>query len=287
MLGEKIINFFSSNDIYKTFATFRNEIASRNENVFWKKIDLNDKYNFNLFLSHINPDIIIHCAANTNLDQCEIDNLDAVYLHSEIIEDIKLASPNSIFVYVSTDSIFNGKSGNYKENDIADPINKYAFSKLEGEKNVVKHFKDYIIIRTNIYGYHSSNNKPSLAQWAITKLKNNETINGFEDVFFNPVYTSQLAMVIQHLLKIDFRGLINVGCNETVSKYEFLLKIAKKFKFNENLIAKSSSNNHSFIAARPMNTSLNNEFIKTKLENKISLDDGIEMLFNDLIIQNL
>ncbi len=286
MLGEKIIKYFSSDDYYRVFATFRNEIGYTNEKILWKKIDLNDRSNLLKALNYIDPDIIIHCAANINLDQTELDNTDAKYIHSDIIKEFKQGSPNAIFVYISTDSIFNGKTGNYKESDDADPINKYALSKLDGESNVKKYFRNYIILRTNIYGYHSSSNKPSLAQWAISKLKNHEPINGFDDVIFNPVYTMQLAMIVEQLLKIEFRGLINVACDEIVTKHDFLIAIAKKFNFNEELITKSNSNKQSFIAARPLNTSLNNSLVNKIIGKNLSLSEGMQMLFNDFINKN-
>ena len=282
MLGEKIVNFFSLSDNYRVFATMRNEISYNNDKIIWKKIDLNNKIDLNELLNFVNPDIIIHCAANVNLDQCEIDNSDAIYLHSNIIKEFKISSPNSIFVYISTDSVFNGEIGDYSENDYPEPLNKYALSKLNGENQVKINFKNYLIIRTNIYGSHLTNNKSSLVEWAIDKLKKNEAINGFDDVFFNPVFTLQLAMVIDFLLRLEFRGLINVGCNEVVSKFSFLINIAKKFNLNENLIIRSTSKNHKFLAQRPMNTSLNNSLLESLIDKKLKLTDGINMLYNDL-----
>jgi dTDP-4-dehydrorhamnose reductase len=281
MLGEKIVDFFSKFSEYKIFALNRNDEHPRNEKVTWENVDLNNKVRLGNLLKKLNPDIIIHCAANVNLDLSEIDSSDAIYLHSNIINEFKSSSPNSTFVYISTDSIFDGEKGNYNEKDLPNPLNKYAFSKLEGERKVAKLFKDHLIIRTNIYGYHS-NNKNSLAKWAITSLENGELINGFENVIFNPVYTLQLATIIEELLKSEFRGLINVGCDEVISKFSFLKLIAKRFNFNEDLIVKSHFDISKFKAPRPLNTSIDNSLVKCIINKNISLVEGILMLYNDL-----
>ena len=282
MLGEKIVKYFSLNSNYKVFATYRNAKLLSDKNILWNKVDLNNKTDLNKVLTYIQPDIIIHCAANVNLEQCELDIADANYLHSKIINEFYITSPNSIFVYISTDSIFNGEKGDYSESDSPDPINNYALTKLNGENEVIKKFNKYLIVRTNIYGSHSVGNKTSLVEWALSKLNKNESINGFNNVFFNPVYTLQLAIVIDTLLSLDARGIVNVGCDEVISKFSFLKKIAKTFDLTQDLIINTNSNNQMFLAKRPMNTSLNNTLLESIIGKKLKLTDGINMLYNDL-----
>ena len=282
MLGEKIVSFFSLSSSYKVFATYRHEKLFSNDNVKWEKVDLNNKADLSKILTLVKPDIIIHCAANVNLEQCELDIEDANYMHSNIINEFYISSPNSLFVYISTDSVFNGEKGDYSEIDIPNPINNYALTKLKGENQVIKNFNKYLIIRTNIYGSHSINNKTSLAEWAISKLSKKEVINGFDNVYFNPVHTLQLAMVIDTLLTAEVMGIVNVGCDEVISKFSFLKKVAKSFNFNQDLINKSNSNNQMFLAKRPMNTSLNNSLLESIIGKKLKLTDGINMLYNDL-----
>lgn len=282
MLGEKIVSFFSLSSSYKVFATYRNEKLLSNDNIKWEKVDLNNRADLNKILTLVKPDIIIHCAANVNLEQCELDIADANYMHSNIIKEFYISSPNSKFVYISTDSVFNGERGGYSESDFPDPINNYALTKLNGENKVIKNFNKYLIIRTNIYGSHSVGKKTSLAEWAINKLNKNESINGFDNVFFNPVYTLQLAMVIDTLLRSEVNGIVNVGCDEVISKFSFLKKVCKSFNFNQDLIIKSNSNNQMFLARRPMNTSLSNSLLESIIGKKLKLTDGINMLYNDL-----
>ena len=89
-------------------------------------------------------------------------------------------------------------------------------------------------------------------------------------------------MVIDTLLRAEVMGIVNVGCDEVISKFSFLKKVAKSFNFNQDLIIKSNSNNQMFLAQRPMNTSLNNSLLESIIGKKLKLTDGINMLYNDL-----
>lgn len=89
-------------------------------------------------------------------------------------------------------------------------------------------------------------------------------------------------MVIEALIRIEARGIVNVACDEVISKFSFLKKIAKRFNFNQDLILKSNSSNQMFLARRPLNTSLNNSLLETLIGKKLKLTDGINMLYNDL-----
>ncbi len=282
MLGEKIVKYFDSQNQFTVYGTIRNRIPFEGGNVKWENLDLCNQKELHNLLNNIKPSIIIHCAANINIDNCEINSDDSEYLHSNIIEEFKKSSPNSLFIYISTDSIFNGETGNYSEQDTPGPINKYALSKLNGEFQVKYFFKEFIIIRTNIFGFHSIQNKTSLAEWALEKLNKNESINGFDDVIFNPVYTVQLAFVINNLINLNYRGIIHVGSSSRISKFSFLNLLALKFNFNENLIQRTLSQDYNFKAMRPKNTFLNTSKLE-KLMDKLDLNEGLNMLYNDIL----
>ncbi|MDW7670055.1 MAG: sugar nucleotide-binding protein, partial [Bacillota bacterium] len=137
-----------------------------------------------------------------------------------------------------------------------------------------------VIVRTNIYGFH----KPignSLFEWAYGNIKNGNNINGFNDVFFNPVYTKQLAIGIQKISPTDFSGVINIGCEENISKYELLIKFAKVFNIDNRLIKPVSVDNGILEAKRPKNTTLDLKKMKKVLGISFSLDSGVNELYLD------
>lgn len=235
-------------------------------------------------LTEVKPDILINCAANVNVDSCERNKSYAYKINAEVARALAAYIPHHAkYIYISTDSVFDGTKGDYAEDDEPYPLNHYAFTKLEGERLVLKEKPKSIIIRTNIYGFHIPSGK-SLVEWAIEKLKQNEIILGFEDVYFNPVYTKQLSRAICKLIHIDYEGLINIGCKEKLSKYDFLINLANIFNIKTNLIKKSRVSQVGFMAKRPKNTILDIKKINKIVNTGFSIENGLQELYNDFLI---
>ncbi len=233
-------------------------------------------------LNKISPDIIIHCAAIVNLNICEENKKAADALHCEVTNILSsFNSKSTKFIYISTDSVFDGKKGNYTESYIPNPINYYAKSKLKGERAALQNNDNSIIVRTNIYGFNYPLGN-SLAEWAIINLKQGKSINGFTDIIFNAIYTKQLARIIRYLIiKNNYKGILNIAGNEYVSKYEFLLRLAKVFNYSPDLIIKSSINDMNFIVPRPQNTSLNISKLKNVINEIPGLNEGLKEFYKD------
>jgi len=231
-------------------------------------------------IAEIEPEVIIHCAAYTDVKWCEQDyNHEATdKLHVDATKT--LASYNSArFVYVSTDSIFDGTLGDYAEDAATSPITYYAKSKLKGEVAALQANANTLIIRTNIYGFHIPPRISSfLVDGALSNLRSKVSINGYDNVYVNFIYTKQLASIINKLLKKnDIKGVLNVASKETLSKYEFLLKLAKVFGCDQGLINKQPAPP----AQNPGNTSLNINKLKKLLNEAPGIDDGIRELKAD------
>ena len=241
--------------------------------------DITDNEFVSLVLKKVNPDIIIHCAAIVNLNTCEENHKLAFSLHVESTENLARYKPGvTKIIYISTDSVFDGEKGDYAETDIPNPLNYYAKSKLEGE-NAAKLNPEYIVIRTNIYGFNIPL-KNSLAEWAIKNFSTNNSIQGFSDVVFNAVYTKQLADIIRKLIQMDYKGLINVASKDFISKYEFLVNIARAFGTSEKLIEETSSENFHFAVPRPKKTYLNIKKLE-KLLPVPNINSGIMDMIKD------
>lgn len=225
------------------------------------KIDLCNKESVLKILKQEKPDIIIYAAAIVDLNTCEENKKLADCLHVTIPELISSNKKNEAkFMYISTDSVFDGIKGNYSENELPNPLNYYSFSKLIGEKAVLQN-KNCLVIRTNIFGFNNPL-KQSLAEWAITNLHSEKKIIGFDDVIFNAIYTLDLATIIQKISKNDFKGILNIGCKGAWSKYNFLQYLAKSLGCKEKLIEKGNSDLISFKIKRPLKTNLNTKKIE-------------------------
>ena len=200
---------------------------------------------------------LIHCAAATDVDWCEQNEAEAFQLNVEASRRLAAAAKRSgwRFVYISTDSVFDGRSGNYHESDVPQPLNAYARSKLAGEQAAAAEAPDTLIIRTNFYGLGGG--KLGLAGWVMERLSAGAPINGFDDVVFSPLFVGDLCGLILELAGTGQTGVFHVGSTDRCSKYEFAIRMGQAFGLNASLVAHSALGLLPRTAERPLNTSLN------------------------------
>ena len=236
-------------------------------------------------VSKINPDIIVHTAGLTNVDECE-ENLNLSYkLNSQLAENIAQIcyNLNIKLTHISTDHLFDGKKSFYDESNIACPINNYGKSKLEGERLVQIQNPHALIIRTNFFGW-GNKKKHSFSDWIINSLQNKKNINVFNDIFFTPILIDELVKCINLLWMNNCHGIFNVVGKERISKYGFALLTAKTFKLNSELIIENSIINSNFRAKRPLDMSLNSKKFSDLTGYKpLSIELSLNGLYSQLI----
>ena len=134
MLGSKLVA--SLPEGCRMFTTYNKHVDPGNSCSF--HLDVTDKGGVQQLIRKISPDVIIHTAALTDVDYCETNREEAWNVNVEGTRNIAEASreSNSKLVYVSTDYVFDGERGMYKEDDQPNPVGQYGKTKLEGE-NVV------------------------------------------------------------------------------------------------------------------------------------------------------
>ena len=283
MLGKDVAEVFSKDKKYQVFGTTRNKEA-RKSKITYIQADLTNAKETKRVLSKSKPDIIIHCAAIVNLDMCEKNRKTTDLLHIKSTKSLSSYKNGSAkFIYISSDSVFNGKTGNYTELDKPDPLNYYAHSKQMGEQAALANNKNSIVIRTNIYGFHVPPGN-SLVEWALNNFVLKNKINGFTDVIFNPVYTKQLARTIKYILENHGKiaGILNIASTKPLSKYAFLRLLSKQFGFNQSLIRPASIDDSDLNTFRPKNTSLNTLKLRKILgKNRLTNIDGFAEIKKD------
>jgi dTDP-4-dehydrorhamnose reductase len=229
------------------------------------------------YLDEIEPHFIVHCAAITDVELCEAEPKAAQMVNADVPGILaKWAGENdSFFVYISTDSVFDGESGFYREEDSPRPLNGYARSKWNGEIAVRCANPFALILRTNFYGW-SPKQKPSMAEWMLNKLTRGEKLQAFSDVRFSPLLANDLARTIMQLLRCKAAGLIHVGASNCCSKYEFALHLADLFSYSRANVVPVSVQEMPFKAVRPKNTSLAVEKVSRLLGEKMpTLEEGL------------
>ncbi len=282
MLGSKIAEYLSKTEKYKVFVTGRKSINNAYD---YTQADLLNAEERNNLLHHVQPDVIVHCAANVNLNDCELNPENAYKIHVHTSEQLAAYNPeNCKIIYISTDSVFDGNKKNYTEEDKPAPLNIYAETKFKGEHAVAETNFNHLILRTNIYGFNSAANNNSLFEWIYKNLSAGNAITGFTDIIFNPLYTGQVADIIINCLEKNLTGVFHAGCEEEISKYTFAKKIAGAFSLDKSLIQPGNSNSVSSTLKRPKNTTLNHTALDKALKKKYNLQDGITQLKSDFLV---
>jgi dTDP-4-dehydrorhamnose reductase len=187
------------------------------------------------------PDVIIHCAALTDVDRCQADPAEAFRINTDLPGCLARAAKISgiQLLHVSTDAVFDGERGQYSEEDQPNPINVYARSKLTGEQAVAEANPDALIARVNFFGW-SWQGQRSLSEWFFHNLSTGRPVNGFTDLIFCPLLVNDMTEIFFRMLDRRLSGLYHVVSAECQSKYSFGRMLARHFGFDENLISPAS-----------------------------------------------
>lgn len=169
------------------------------------------------------PETIIHCAAMTNVDECERRPDEAMRINSEgSVALCRIAGLYGVrMVLVSTDAVFSGdKDGLYREEDEPSPLNVYGKSKVSAERGILELDSKALVVRTNLYGFNWRG-KQSLSEWVVDSLSKDEVIDMFPDVVFTPLLANSLARAIDRAIGMGVYGVLHLSCTQALSKYDF------------------------------------------------------------------
>jgi dTDP-4-dehydrorhamnose reductase len=232
------------------------------------------------------PDWVIHSAADTSIDELESNPKRAFRMNRDMAANVAEAAQEieAKMVHISTDAVFDGRDGPYREGDPTEPVNVYGKSKLAGEQAVQAICPEALILRTNIFGWNAQS-KSSLAEWFLNNLMQGIPCKGFDDVYFNPLLVNHLWVIINSLIKSDLWGVFHVGSDQCISKFEFGVRLAEFFDLNKELISAIEIETGSLRAPRPKNTCLDCSKIRKvvnvellDIESNISFFHELEQL---------
>ncbi|HET6201107.1 MAG TPA: SDR family oxidoreductase [Candidatus Acidoferrales bacterium] len=224
------------------------------------------------------PDVIVHCAAMTDVEMCEREPDVARVMNVEATRILAqwCAQHGARFVFISTDSVFDGRCGRYGEDDQPAPLNEYARTKLAAETVVTGYLPDALILRTNFYG-RNFKQKLSLAEWMLKKLARREPFLAFADVRFNPLLANHLGRIILDLIANGAKGVFHAAARDECSKYEFALLIARIFGLHADQVMAAPVDDFEFTAQRPKNTTLAVDKISGFLVREMpSVEEGLQ-----------
>jgi dTDP-4-dehydrorhamnose reductase len=229
------------------------------------------------------PDIIIHMAAIGDLDLCEKNKVLAWETNVEPSIEIASIVPriNCFLIYLSTDYVFEGERGNYKEYDVPNPINYYGFTKLLGEIAFRASCPHYAIIRaSSIYGF--GHGRMNFAKYLVEKLKAGETVKALIDQYTSPTQATLLGRTIIEIAEEKIEGIFHI-VGERMSRYDFAIKVAEVLGLDKSLIQPAEMKEMAWIAKRPKDSSLNYDETKKRIKtNFYSTETAFKVLKEEL-----
>jgi dTDP-4-dehydrorhamnose reductase len=249
--------------------------------------DITKLYDIDLALVMTKPDVIINCAAFTDVDACETEVgwKRAIEVNMRGVENLRNSFSGRL-IHISTDYIFNGRNGPYAEtNKEYDPVNMYGSSKLGGEVallNPEDDKKETCIVRTTgLYGATMS--RDDVANMIIERLSEGRYLTMTNELMGNQTYVPHLAESIMKLAEMEWKHkIVHIGSDEVISRYEFALMVASVFGLDKTLISFCRNKDViGWIAPRPKKGGLKTNVAKRLRLPIYTVLDGIRRLRDD------
>jgi dTDP-4-dehydrorhamnose reductase len=247
------------------------------------KLDLENQNDIKETINRIKPDCIIHLAAMTGVDQCEEQQDLAMKINANATDILakEAARQNAFFVYVSTDYVFDGKSGMKKEDDIPNPLGFYGISKLEGEITLNNMASGWCIARTSTpFGIHHK--KKSFPLWVKENLELNKEIPVLVDQFTSPTYVPNLSKMLVEVATRKITGVIHLAGSTRISRYHLAELVAERLNLEKKLLIPTKTDDMNWKAQRPKDSSLNVSLAEEILEEKpMGIEQSLELFFSE------
>src|SRR3989441_3542871 len=222
------------------------------------------------------PAAIVDTAALHNVDKCEEErdlawrvNAGATGALARVATDV-----GARYLFVSTDFVFDGSKGRYREQDVPRPVNYYGETKLAGEHAVLAASANNLVVRPSVvYGWDDT--RLNFATWVLTSVRGNNSINVVTDWIGSPTLADGLAVGILRLLEVQDGGVYHLAGPNAMSRYDFAIRLAEAFGLPADLIKPVTAAEFGAKARRPPNSSLGNVRAKRHRITVPSAEEGI------------
>jgi len=213
-------------------------------------------------LGPLAPKLLINCAGMADVDRAEREPEFADSLNRQIVENLVRVQPEIGFhlVHISTDYVFDGSKGGYRETDSVHPVNEYGRSKLRGEEAALRSADCLVIRISSPYGRGFGARKPQFFRYVVDSLRSGKRVRALTDQRVTATFLPDLARAIETLSRVSAAGIIHVGSREALTRFEFARKVAKVVGADPGLVTPAlASEMTQWTAIRPKDTSLNVE----------------------------
>ncbi len=257
LLGQKLTSLIASRNTHELIATGRGSSTNNIDQDGYFDLDITDRVSVQKMISSARPDVIIHAAAMTQVDDCELKQENCWKVNVEATANLLEAAKEvgAQFIYVSTDFIFDGSSGPLTEEAIPSPVNFYGQSKLAAEKLVMAYPGKWTIIRTVlVYGVTPEKSRSNIVLWVKNSLEAGKTIQVVDDQFRTPTLAEDLAQGCLLAAERGAAGIFNISGSELLSPFQIALETADFFGLDKTKIVRTDSGKFRQPALRPLKT---------------------------------
>lgn len=289
LLGQKLVHLICNeySDDFQLIATSKGENRVKKVKGFdFRTMDIADPKQVSEVFEEFKPDYLINTAAMTNVDACEEDkeacrtaNIEAVKILGAEAEKY-----GTHFIHLSTDFIFDGENGPYRESDEPNPLSYYGWSKLEGEKIVESLNTKWAIARTIIvYGIVEDMSRSNIVLWAKSALEKGQELNIVNDQFRSPTLAEDLAKGCMQIIENEAEGVYHLSGKDVMSIVELVRRVAKHYDLDDSKINETSSASLNQAAKRPPKTGfILDKAIKDLGYSPHSFEEGLKVLDSQL-----
>ena len=255
LLGQKLLDLYLTIEDIELIATARGENRyPSKEGYTYTSLDITNEKEVQQVIAQHAPDCIINTAAMTNVDSCETDKEGCDKLNVDAVAYL-IAAANTAgahLIHLSTDFIFDGKKGPYKEDDEANPLSYYGHSKLLAENMVREYCTKWSIARTVlVYGVVNDMSRSNIVLWAKGALEKGQPINVVDDQFRTPTLAEDLAKGCQLIEHKQAEGIYNISGKDQMSILELVQRVANYFDLDASVLRVVSSESLNQPAKRP------------------------------------
>ncbi len=285
LLGQKLVDYCLEHNVLFVPTSKGENRNSRCPEHLYVQMDITNEEEVHQVIQEHRPTHVIHTAAMTNVDACED--------HPDPCKEINVQSVDYLvdaceklsvhFQLLSTDFVFDGTQGNYKENDERNPLSEYARSKYAAEDIVTQKSSNWSIVRTIIvYGNGEKLSKSNIIAWAKSALEKGGPLTIVDDQFRAPTWAEDLASGCMAIVQRNEKGIYHLSGPETMSIYDLVIRIAVHFGYDTSEVSRISSETLNQAAKRPPKTGFDLTRSRTKLGYAPhTLEETLDILYSD------
>jgi dTDP-4-dehydrorhamnose reductase len=285
LLGQHLVKLLLTKN-YHVFATAKGQarISFNNERYHYHEMDIADANAVGRTMQAVQPDVVVHAAAMTQVDDCELNpqHCERTNVQGTANMLVEAEQHSSHFIYISTDFVFDGESGNYSEEDDLKPISFYGFTKMQAEAIVQTADIPWSIVRTClVYGNVLQGTRSNIISWVRDSLQQGKNIKVVADQYRTPTYVEDLAKGIALIIGQKAAGIYHLSGKDLLTPYDIAIKTADYLQLNKNHIEKVDASSFTQPGKRPPKTGFNIEKARRELGYEpISFEEGLKKLFH-------